>query len=135
VADAVSPMNAGISFPPNVSLSGPALFSKGNIVQSASLMPGFDMQLYGFNLWPASAAAARQTALQQVLTFDSGLTMIQAADKVRQDAQALSAMLASAGSSTPLATTSPGTGQHRTQSLRVLPYLVGGLNHRQSTVE
>jgi uncharacterized protein (DUF1501 family) len=52
VADAVSAMNAGKSFPPSVSVSGPAPFSKGNIVQSASLIPGFDMQLSGFNLWP-----------------------------------------------------------------------------------
>lgn len=109
VADAVSPMNAGKSFPPSVSLSGPALFSKGNIVQAASLIPGFDMQLYGFNLWPASAAAARQAALQQILTFNSGLTMIQAADKVRQDAQNLSAMLKSLGAAPPLASVFPGT--------------------------
>ena len=109
VADAVSAMNAGKSFPPSVSVSGPALFSKGNIVQSASLIPGFNMQLDGFNPWPASAAQARQTALQSILTFNSGLTMIQAADKVRQDALGLSAMLASLGNATPLATTFPAT--------------------------
>ena len=109
VADAVSSMNAGASFPPSVSMSGPALFSKGNIVQAASLIPGFDMQLYGFNPWPAAAAQARQTALQSILKLDSGLTMIQAADKVRQDAQSLSAMLASLGSAPPMATKFPGT--------------------------
>ena len=109
VADAVSAMNAGKSFPPSVSVSGPALFSKGNIVQSASLIPGFNMQLDGFNPWPASAAQARQTALQSILTFNSGLTMIQAADKVRQDALGLSAMLVSLGNATPLATAFPAT--------------------------
>jgi uncharacterized protein (DUF1501 family) len=110
VADAVSPMNAGTSFPSSVSVSGPALFPKGNIVQAASLIPGFNMQLYGFNgIWPASAGTARQTALQQILTFNSGLTMIQAADKVRQDALSLSALLASAGAAPPLATTFPQT--------------------------
>ena len=102
-------MNTGSSFPASVSVSGPALFSKGNVVQSASLIPGFDMQLYGFNVWPSTAGAARQAALQQVLTFNSGLTMVQAADKVRQDAMSLSAMLASLGSSTPLTTKFPGT--------------------------
>src|SRR6202049_5329305 len=61
VADAVSPMNAGKSFPSSVSVAGPALFSKGNIVQSASLIPGFNMQLSGFNPYPPSAAQARQT--------------------------------------------------------------------------
>ena len=95
VADALAAMNAGKSFPPSVSLSGPALFSKGNIVQAASLIPGFDMQMYGFNLWPATPGQARQQALQEILSFNSGLTMIQAADKVRQDALGLSAMLKS----------------------------------------
>jgi uncharacterized protein (DUF1501 family) len=123
VADAVSPMNAGASFPPSVSCSGPALFSKGNIVQSASLIPGFGMQAYGFNgIWPASAGAARQTALQQILTFNSGLTMIQAADKVRQDAVSLAAMLASVGSAAPLVTTFPQTaiGQQLLQVAQIL---------------
>ena len=109
VADAVSAMNAGKSFPPSVSLAGPALFSKGNIVQSASLIPGFGMQLYGFNSWPASASSARQTAYQQVLTFNSGLTMIQAADKIRQDAQNLGALLASVGNAAPMGTVFPST--------------------------
>lgn len=109
VADAVNGMNAGKSFPPSVSMSGPALFSKGNIVQSASLIPGFDEQLYGFNPWPATAAAARQQAYQEILTFNSGLTMIQAANKVKQDALSLSNMLKSVGNATPLTTTFPGT--------------------------
>lgn len=122
VADAVAPMNAGKSFPPSVSVSGPALFSKGNIVQAASLIPGFNMQLSGFNPWPASAAQARTQAYQQILTFDSGLTMIQAADKVRQDALSLSAMLASVGSAAPLATKFPGTsiGQQLLQVAQIL---------------
>jgi uncharacterized protein (DUF1501 family) len=109
VADAVNPMNAGKNFPSSVSMSGPALFTKGNVVQAASLIPGVSTELYGFNPWPASAAAARAQGFQEVLTFNSGLTMIQAANKVRQDALALSTMLKSAGSGTPLTTQFPGT--------------------------
>lgn len=110
VADAVVALNTGgKSFPPSVSMSGPALFSKGNIVQSASLIPGFDMQLDGFNVWDQNVTQARKTAYQQVLTFNTGLTMIQAADKVRQDALALSAMLQGLGSAPPLATKFPST--------------------------
>ncbi len=122
VADAVSAMNAGKSFPPSVSMSGPALFSKGNIVQSASLIPGFDMQLSGFNQWPASAAQARQQGLQEILTFNSGLTLIQAANKVRQDALSLSAMLKSLGSAAPLSTKFPATsiGQQLQQVAQIL---------------
>ena len=103
-------------------MSGPALFSKGNIVQSASLIPGFDMQLYGFNPWPASSGQARQQALQEILTLNSGVTLIQAANKVRQDALSLSAMLKSLGSATPLATQFPGTdiGKQMKQVAQIL---------------
>ncbi len=109
VADAVVAANGGSSFPPSVSLAGPQLFCKGNSVQSASLIPGFDMGLYGMDPWPASAATARKVGLQEVLTFDSGLSLIQGANKVRQDALALSAMLKGLAGSTPLATQFPGT--------------------------
>ena len=109
VADAVAAMNAGKNFPPSVSLSGPALFSKGNIIQAASLIPGYDMQMDGFNIWPPTASQARQQSLQEILSFNSGLTMIQAANKVRQDALTLSAMLKSLGSASPMNTLFPAT--------------------------
>ena len=109
VADAVAGLNAGKAFPPSVSLSGPALFSKGNIIQAASLIPGNDMQLIGLNDWPPALGSARSRALQEILSFNSGLTMIQAADKVRQDALVLSATLKSLGSAPPLTTTFPNS--------------------------
>ncbi len=93
VADAVQSMNGAASFPASVSMSGSALFCTGNVVQSASLIPGFDLSLDGMSAWPASATAARQQALQEILTFDTGLALVQAADKVRQDALSLNAML------------------------------------------
>jgi uncharacterized protein (DUF1501 family) len=110
VADAVNGLNGSASFPSSISMSGPALFCTGNIVQSASLIPNFDNALYGFNYWPATAAAAQKTAYQEILTLDSGLAVIQAANKVRQDAINLEAMLKSAGNSPAFTTTFPGTG-------------------------
>ncbi len=109
VADAMVSANTGSSFPSAISMAGQQLFCRGNIVQSASLIPGFDSALYGMNPWPATAAAARVTGLQEVLTLDSGVNVIQAANKVRQDALSLSAMLQSANASTPLLTQFPGT--------------------------
>jgi uncharacterized protein (DUF1501 family) len=44
-----------------------------------------------------------------VIGFDSGLTLVQSANKVRQDALGLNAMLKAAGSGTPLATQFPQT--------------------------
>lgn len=109
VADAANPMNGAASFPASVSMSGPALFCTGGVVQSASLIPDYDLSIYGMDLWPATAAAARKTALQEVLTFDSGLALVQAANKVRQDAANLNALLKDAGASPPLVTAFPGT--------------------------
>jgi uncharacterized protein (DUF1501 family) len=109
VADAVVAANGTSSFPPSVSMAGPQLFCKGNAVQSASLIPGFDMGFYGMNPWPASAATARQVGLQELLTFDSGLALVQGANKVRQDALTLSGMLKGLATGTPLAAQFPGT--------------------------
>ena len=123
VADAVAAQNAGAtSFPPSVSVSGPALFSKGNIVQSASLIPGFNMQLNGFTTWQPQVGQTRQAQYQSLLTFNSGLTMIQAADKVRQDAINLSALLASLPPSAPFTRPFPTTtiGQQLLQVAQIM---------------
>jgi uncharacterized protein (DUF1501 family) len=122
VADAVASQNAGGSFPPSVSVSGPALFAKGNIVQSASLIPGFNMQLNGFTTWQPQVGQTRQAQYQSILTFNSGLTMIQAADKVRQDAINLSAMLASLPPASPFTRPFPSTtiGQQLLQAAQIM---------------
>jgi len=105
--DLLNPLNGGSSFPAAVSTAGPALFCTGNIVQSASLLPGFDLDPSGLNLWPQSAALARKTGIQQVLEFDSGLALVQSANKVRKDAFDLNALLR--GGSATIGTPFPGT--------------------------
>ena len=107
-ADSVQALNSATQFPPAWSMAGPVLFGIGNIVQSASLVPGLGLTTAGMSVWPATAGAARKQGMQEVLTFDSGLAMVQAANKVRQDAVSLEAMLAG-GAATPLATVFPGT--------------------------
>ena len=47
VADAANAMNGAASFPASVSMSGPALFCTGGVVQSASLVPDYDLSIYG----------------------------------------------------------------------------------------
>jgi uncharacterized protein (DUF1501 family) len=93
-ADAVQSQNGTSRFPPSISMAGSALFCAGQSVQSASLIPGFDLGMNGMSAWPDSAAAAKRTALNQLLTLDSGLTLVQAANKVRQDAISLNSLLA-----------------------------------------
>lgn len=109
IADAVAAMNGAVKFPAAFSMAGPALFGTGSVIQSASLYPGFDLSPSGLSAYPASAAAARAQGLREILTFDSGLQLVQAANHVRQDALDLNAMLKAAGTGTPLATKSPGT--------------------------
>jgi uncharacterized protein (DUF1501 family) len=113
VADQVQPLNGSSTFPASISVSGQALFCAGSIVQSASLIPGFDLAPSGMNVWPATAVAARMNGLQSVLTLDSGLSLIQSANQVRQDALTLSGHLRSLASNTPLRTPFPGTGLGR----------------------
>lgn len=122
IADQAATMNGAASFPAGFSTSGPALFTTGNVVQSASLYPGFDLDLYGMNFWPATAATARKTALQELLTFDSGMALVQAANKVRQDASALNAMLKDNSGTPALTTVFPGTqiGQQMQQVANII---------------
>ena len=60
--------------------------------------------------------------MQEILTFDSGLTLMQAANKVRQDAITLNAMLQSLSSGTPLTTAFPRTdiGQQLQQVAQII---------------
>ncbi len=106
-ADLLQPLNGASTFPSSISVTGPALFCTGNVVQSASLLPGFNLDPSGLGLWPQSAADARRLGMQQVLEFNSGLALVQAANKVRKDALDLNAMLT--GLSAQIATPFPGT--------------------------
>jgi uncharacterized protein (DUF1501 family) len=105
--DKLNGLNAGSSFPAAISISGPSLFCSGKVVQSASLLPGFNLDIAGMNLWPQSAAAARKTGLQEVIQLNSGMALVQAANKVKQDALDLNALLS--GNSAQVTTLFPGT--------------------------
>jgi uncharacterized protein (DUF1501 family) len=109
IADAVQAMNGTSAFPAAFSMNGASLFCTGNLIQSASLYPGFDLSPNGLSTWPTTGPQPRAQALQEILTFDSGVALVQAANKVSQDARALNLMLKSAGASSPLMTVFPGT--------------------------
>ncbi len=106
-ADQTQPLNGPSGFPSSFSIAGPALFSTGSIIKSAALLPGFNLDADGMQLWPQAAADARKLGLQQVLQFNSGLTLVQAANQVRTDALSLNAMLT--GTASNLGTAFPGT--------------------------
>ncbi|MES2572495.1 MAG: DUF1501 domain-containing protein [Verrucomicrobiota bacterium] len=106
-ADFLQALNGSATFPATCSIAGPALFCTGNLIQSAALLPGFNLDPAGMQLWPQAAANARMAGLQQVLQLDSGLALVQAANETRKDALALNAMLK--GASADITTPFPGT--------------------------
>jgi uncharacterized protein (DUF1501 family) len=119
--DAVLAKNGSARFPAALSMSGNALYTTGAQVASASLLPDFDLGMDGMNVWPASAAQARATALAQILTLDGGVRLIQAANTVRRDAMALNTLLRSTSAGV-VNTAFPGTtlGRQLRQVARVL---------------
>ncbi len=120
--DAVSAANGTSRFPASISMAGSAIFCAGSIVQSASLVPGFDLTGDGMGAWPASAAAARVKALNELLTMDSGLAVVQAANKVRQDAVSLNSLLAGNVGGAGFTAAFPGTniGQQLLQVAKII---------------
>jgi uncharacterized protein (DUF1501 family) len=121
VADNVQTFNAAAQFPPILSISGSPVFCTGISTRPFSMDPGQPPGLDGFDT--SAASQARYAATQQLLTFDSGLSMVQAANSVTgqavQFAQVLSAALKNVA---PLQTVFPGTylGQQLQQVAQVI---------------
>jgi len=96
VADSVqSSYNSAALFPPILSISGNAIFCTGITSQPFTMNPGQTPGLQGFG--PSAASQARYAATQQLLTFDSGLNLVQSANSITgqavQYAQVLSQAL------------------------------------------
>ena len=125
-ADALISRNGSSRFPAAISMSGGALFTNGVQVPSASLVPGFNLDVSGMNTWPASATAARAQALNEILALDGGVRLIQAANQVRRDALSLGTLLRSSGAGT-VNTVFPGTdlGRQLQQVARVIALRAG----------
>lgn len=121
IADATRSLNAASTFPPAISFAGSSLFCSGNVVQSTSLIPGFDLSANGLGAWPASAAAAKAQALQEIVSFKSGLSLVQAANDVSADGIELNGMLTGLGNGN-VATTFPSTniGQQLKQVAQII---------------
>lgn len=95
------------TFPAGVSLNGNALQLVGQTARAVNLSPGSNFGLDTFG----SATTARLAAMQQILTFDSGVQMIGSANGIMgsalRGAQEINAALNSAP---PLTTQFPGSG-------------------------
>ena len=100
VADSVqASLNSGALLPPVLSISGNAIFCTGDTTNPFTMNPGQTPGLQGFDT--SAASQARFLATQQLLTFDSGLSMVQAANKVTGQAVQYSVVLSDALKSAP----------------------------------
>jgi len=109
-ADVLQPMNSGAQFPPITSVAGGAIICTGAQTQPYALIPGSSPGLTGYSSGSASANA-RLVGFQQLLTFDSGISLVQDTSGVMSQSLAQSAVLATALKSLPsLQTQFPSTG-------------------------
>src|SRR5580700_4568818 len=109
-ADVLKPLNAGAQFPPITSVAGGAIICTGAQTQPYALIPGSSPGLTGYSSGSASANA-RLVGFQQLLTFDSGISLVQDTSAVMSQSLAQSAVLATALKSLPgLQTQFPSSG-------------------------
>ena len=81
VADKIQgTFNTGAQFPPILSVSGNAIFCTGNISRPFTMNPGGTPGLSGFD--SSAVAQARFLGVQQLLTFDTGISLVQAASAI-----------------------------------------------------
>lgn len=92
-----------------VSVSTPALLLQGSNVSGNVVTPGNNLSLSGMNLWPASAAAARRQAVDQMLALNGGNLIQQVANQTMNDGLKLADALKSNAGLSPLTTVFPGT--------------------------
>jgi uncharacterized protein (DUF1501 family) len=109
IADSVqSSFNGAAQFPPILSISGNPVFCTGVTEQPFTMNPGQTPGLQGIGT--DAASEARFLAVQQLLTFDSGFSMVQSANTVTGQAVQYAVVLADALKNVPaLQTKFPNT--------------------------
>ena len=108
LADNLGALNTNSTFPPITSVAGSAIFCTGQQTQPYAIIPGTTPGLSGFD--SSASASARLQALQQLLTFDTGVSLVQAASSITSNSLTDSKILSGALTSlTPLKTVFPAT--------------------------
>jgi uncharacterized protein (DUF1501 family) len=81
VADKIAPtLNSAALFPPILSVAGNSIFATGDVTRPFTMSPGSTPGAQGFD--GSAASQARFLATQQLLTFDTGISLVQAASTV-----------------------------------------------------
>jgi uncharacterized protein (DUF1501 family) len=108
LADSMQNCNNG-KVPMIISVGGNALFATGSQTNPATVSPGQVLGLQGFNT--SAASNARMAALNNLLHFDNGVSLVQASNNIASAGVSQAAALNQAltGSAAPLATAFPNT--------------------------
>jgi uncharacterized protein (DUF1501 family) len=93
-ADVLKPLNAGSQYPPITSVAGGAILCTGAQTQPYAMIPGSSPGLNGFH--GSASDNARLVAFQQLLTFDTGVSLVQDTSAVMSQSIAESKILAAA---------------------------------------
>ena len=81
IADKINPtFNSGALFPPVLSVAGNTIFGTGDSTRPFTMNPGSTPGLQGFD--SSAAGQARFLATQQLLTLDTGISLVQATSAV-----------------------------------------------------
>jgi uncharacterized protein (DUF1501 family) len=108
-ADALQTLNSGAQYPPVTSVAGGAIICNGAQTEPYALIPGSTPGLQGYG--SSASSAARLVAFQQLLTFDTGISLVQDTSAVMSQTIAESQVLGAAlKGSAPLQTTFPASG-------------------------
>jgi uncharacterized protein (DUF1501 family) len=95
VADKIGPtLNAGALFPPILSVAGNPIFCTGDSSRPFTMSPGGTPGVQGIGT--SAEGQARFQSLQELLTFDTGISMVQAASAVTGQSVNQSALLSNA---------------------------------------
>jgi uncharacterized protein (DUF1501 family) len=120
VADAIQNCNTS-NFPTIISVGGNNLFTTGAQTNPATVTAGQVLGLQGFNT--SASSVARLTALQSLLTFDNGVSLVQASNSIASSGLNQAALLnqALAGAKA-LTTVFPNTslGQQLSQVAKII---------------
>ena len=95
VADKIGPtLNSGAQFPPILSVAGNPIFCTGDVSRPFTMSPGSTPGVQGIGT--SAAGQARFQSLQELLTFDTGISMVQAASTVTGQSVGQGALLSNA---------------------------------------
>ncbi len=121
VADKLAVLNQPSTFPTFISVSGSSIFGQGSQTHAGSVAPGQSFSLAGYNT--SAASQARLQALQEILTFDTGMTLVHAANGALAEGMREDELLRQATSGAPpLKTAFPATsiGQQLLQVAKII---------------